>query len=64
MATIVAVKTVPLAEDCTFEFEDDVNTAVAVKQQLRMQLDSQELALIVGGTISYADGHVEPLLPL
>ena len=61
MTTLVALKTVPLAEDAVLEFEDDCDTVEKTVRMLRMVMDSQELACIETGTISFKDGRVEPL---
>lgn len=50
-----------MAEDFDFEFEDDYDTVEKVMRLMRMMLESEALACIDDGTITFKDGRVEPL---
>jgi hypothetical protein len=56
MATKVEVKTVPEAEDFTFEYTDDIDNIYKAARLMRMQLDAPDLALIEQVTVHFADG--------
>ena len=61
MTTLVTCKTLPMVEDFNLHFEDDVDTVEKAVRMLRMQLESEALACVESGTISFQDGRVEPL---
>ena len=54
--TTVEAKTVPMAEDFTFTYTDDIDTPTKVIRLMRMQLDSTDLALIEEIKMTFPDG--------